>query len=211
MQLDHFFILTEKFAPEATLLTDLGLIEGASNDHRGQGTANRRFFFSNTALELLYVRDAREADEGPARDLQFPARASNPDASPFGLVMRCDSDAGSPGFSGWRYQPEYFAHGTRFLVADNSVRLDEPLCICMPEDLHPGLPQVEQKKPFNEVTELRIHVPGDEPSAALKEISEVDGVIIKTGRQHLMEVAFGHEARQIKRDLRPGLPLVLSW
>jgi hypothetical protein len=53
MQLDHFFILTEKFAPEAKLLTDLGLVEGTSNSHPGQGAANRRFFFANTALELL--------------------------------------------------------------------------------------------------------------------------------------------------------------
>ena len=63
MRLDHFFILTEKSAPEAELLTEFGLIEGTSNDHPGQGTANRRFFFSNTTLELLYVRDANEADD----------------------------------------------------------------------------------------------------------------------------------------------------
>jgi hypothetical protein len=211
MQLDHFFILTDKFAPEATLLTDLGLIEGPSNNHPGQGTANRRFFFSNTALELLYVRDEREADEGPARDLQFPARASNPAASPFGLVMRCDGDSGSPGFTGWRYQPKYFARGTSFLVAENSVLLDEPLCICMPENLPSGAPQARQQKPFYEVTELRIHTPGDEPSAVLRQIAEVDGIRIETGRPHLMEIAFGHEARQVRRDLRPGLPLILYW
>jgi hypothetical protein len=187
------------------------LSEGTSNVHPGQGTANRRFFFSNTALELLYVRDAREADEGPARDLKFPARASNPDASPFGLVMRCDDDAGRPGFAGWRYQPKYFAPGTSFLVAENSVLLDEPLCICMPENLPSGAPQARQEQPFNELTELRIHIPGDEPSAALREIAELDGIRIKAGRPHLMELAFGHEARQERRDLRPRLPLILRW
>jgi len=47
----------------------MGLTEGTRNDHPGQGTANRRFFFSNTALELLYVSDANEAEEGNSKDM----------------------------------------------------------------------------------------------------------------------------------------------
>lgn len=55
MQLDHFFILTSPGAPEADALVQLGLIEGTSNAHPGQGTANRRFFFANTTIEFLYI------------------------------------------------------------------------------------------------------------------------------------------------------------
>jgi hypothetical protein len=51
--LDHFFILTEPGSPQADLVSGIGLKEGASNNHPGQGTANRRFFFSNSTLELL--------------------------------------------------------------------------------------------------------------------------------------------------------------
>ncbi len=45
IELDHFFILTDPGAPQAELLTEIGLVEGTPNDHPGQGTANRRFFF----------------------------------------------------------------------------------------------------------------------------------------------------------------------
>ena len=67
IELGQFFILVDPCASQADLLTELGLIKGTPNEHPGQGTANRRFILSNTALELLYVRDEDEALNGPAR------------------------------------------------------------------------------------------------------------------------------------------------
>ena len=88
LQLDHFFILTEAGAPQADFLVDIGMVEGTTNDHPGQGTANRRFFFENTALELLYIRDAEEAMNGPASRLRCVERGAASGASPFGIVVR---------------------------------------------------------------------------------------------------------------------------
>lgn len=211
MQLDHFFILTGEFAPEAELLADLGLTEGTTNDHPGQGTANRRFFFANAALELLYLRDADEARNGPGRGLRFPERASNPDASPFGLVMRSEGSLDGPPFAGWRYQPEYFDPGISFLVGENSELLEEPLCICMPDDPPAGSSQAQSEAPFTEVTALRLHVPGTEPSSVLSAVAQIESVQVLAGSPHLLEVGFGHEVVGKRRDLRPSLPLVICW
>ena len=211
MRLDHFFILTEKHAPEAELLIEAGFTEGTSNDHPGQGTANRRFFFFNTALELLYVREANEAEEGPGHGLRLSERVSNPVASPFGLIVRRNGDSQSPAFPGWFYQPMYFDAGVRFLVGENSERLEEPLCICMPESPPPGSSQSQSAAPFVEVTGLRLHVPVDEPSSVLQAIASIDGICIQTGSAHLLEVAFGHEGEGKQRDFRPRLPLIVRW
>ena len=211
MQLDHLFVLTDNLAPEADLLTDMGFVEGTSNSHPGQGTANRRFFFSNTALELLYVRDAKEANEGPGQGMRLPERASSPAASPFGFVLRCDNDADSPSFKGWRYQPDYFEPGISFLVAENSELLEEPLCICLPDDSPSRPSQVRSEMPFTEVTELRLHVPVDKPSTVLRAIGHVKGIQIQTSSPHLLEMVFGHETEQRRLDLRPRLPLVICW
>lgn len=211
MLLDHVFILTEKFAPEAELLTDLGFVEGTSNDHPGQGTANRRFFFTNAALELLYLRDAGECDDGPGQRLRLTARALNPDASPFGLVAKRDGNLDSPSFAGWRYQPEYFEPGVSFLVGENSEQLDEPLCVCMPDDLPSGSPQIQSKAPFEEITELRVHVPTVKPSPVLNTFARIEGVQIHTGISHLLELGFGDQAEGQRRDLRPNLPLIVRW
>jgi hypothetical protein len=53
MEIDHIYICTEKNAPAGDLLVEFGLLEGSSNTHPGQGTANRRFYFHNLMLELL--------------------------------------------------------------------------------------------------------------------------------------------------------------
>ena len=66
ISLHHFFLLTDKPDELAAKVAESGLIEGSSNDHPGQGTANRRFFFPGSAFEILYVRDAFEASNGPA-------------------------------------------------------------------------------------------------------------------------------------------------
>ncbi|MDJ0592016.1 MAG: hypothetical protein QNJ72_18845 [Pleurocapsa sp. MO_226.B13] len=55
IELDHLFICSQVNAPEIDRLLDLGLVEGSSNTHPGQGTANRRIFFANLMLELAWV------------------------------------------------------------------------------------------------------------------------------------------------------------
>ena len=61
VELDLLFICLSRGAPEAKFLTRFGLIEGPRNVHPGKGTANRRFFFENAILELLWVEDPSEA------------------------------------------------------------------------------------------------------------------------------------------------------
>ena len=58
IELDHLFVCTAPGAPEAEELVRFGLREGPPNRHPGQGTANRRFAFANTMIELLWVSDA---------------------------------------------------------------------------------------------------------------------------------------------------------
>ena len=53
LQLDHVFILVELEAEVADCLLEQGFREGPSNTHPGQGTTNRRFYFSNGMLEFI--------------------------------------------------------------------------------------------------------------------------------------------------------------
>ncbi len=210
MQLDHFFILTEPPGAQASLLAEIGLVEGAPNEHPGQGTANRRFFFSNGFLELLYVQNALEAETGPGSRLRLPQRVADPAASPFGLILRGVADVDPP-FAGWRYQPDYFGPERCFLIGENSECLAEPLCIYMPFELPPRPPQPQPGMPFTTVTGLRLHLPVAQPSTVLKAVGLVRGVSVLTGDDHLLEVIFNHQAKNRFRDLRPALPLIIRW
>ena len=211
MELDHFFILTEPGAPQAELLLEIGLVEGTPNDHPGQGTANRRFFFSNAMLELGYIRDAKEAVEGSGARLRFAERVAKPNASPFGLILRPSHGSTDLPFEGWRYDPDYLGPEHYFLIGDNSELLEEPMCVYLPfVPPSPGS-QPLSGDPFEVVTELRISVPVVRPSPVLETISEVKHISLRLNAPHLLEVVFNDEQRRQKADLRPNLPLVIHW
>lgn len=61
MEVDHIFICVQSGAPEAETLKKFGLTEGSSNKHPGQGTQNRRFFFKNSFIELIFLNNPEEA------------------------------------------------------------------------------------------------------------------------------------------------------
>jgi Glyoxalase-like domain len=77
--LDHAFIACAAGAPEADALLRLGFVEGSSNTHPGQGTANRRFFFDNFMLELLWISDPAEAQSERTRRTRLWERCEQRD------------------------------------------------------------------------------------------------------------------------------------
>jgi len=211
IELDHFLVIVEPGAPEANRLTDIGLVEGTSNDHPGQGTANRRFFFSNWGLELAYIRDAEEALNGKASGLRIAERAADHNASPFGLIVHRTSDDARDPFPGWHYYPEYFSEDKYFLVGVNSDVLEEPLCICMPIMAAARPVQPPQAESFERVTEIIIGVPVDQPSDVLQTFAECDGVSLRIGEPHCMEIVFKDAEQGRSKNLKPDLPLIIRW
>jgi hypothetical protein len=70
IELDYLFVCAARGAPEAEELVRFGLREGPPDQHPGQGTANRRFAFSNAMIEFLWVSAAQEVQsEDPRRTL----------------------------------------------------------------------------------------------------------------------------------------------
>jgi hypothetical protein len=209
--LDHFFILTEPGSPQAVLVSGIGLKEGTSNNHPGQGTANRRFFFSNSTLELLYVSDMEEAENGRARRLRFAERVTNTNASPFGLIVRTVEGSTDIPFPSWKYCPEYFKDDQCFLVGENSDLLEETLCIYMTGNLPDHKSQQHPENAGWTMTELRISVPVTKPSSTLEAVAKCKAVTLQLGEPHGMELIFNEEQDGQKKDMRPELPLIVRW
>lgn len=208
--LDHMFIMVAPGAHVANSLSAIGMVEGSSNSHPGQGTANRRFYFDNGMLELLYIRDSEEARKGPARDLHFVERTTLPEASPFGLIIHAgqESEKLRP-FDGWTYQPEYFPKGWGFHVANNSSNVCEPLCIFVPfynAELKPEKPGGGE---FVTITKVIITTPSI--SQTLSIMNSVEGLSIEEGDEHLMSLEFNHGKKGDRKDMRPDIPLIVNW
>jgi hypothetical protein len=211
LQLDHFFILTDAGAPQAARLAALGMQEGEPNEHPGQGTANRRFFFANAMLELLYVRDKREAIGGPGRKLGIVARAEDPKASPFGLVLRGSPDGPAPALPGWDYYPDYLSDGRSLRIGQNSELLAEPLCVVLPADFATSSSSRPQSRSFSCVTGIRIGTPVTRPSEVLESMAALALVSFRLAAPHGMELTFNHGVQNRAADLRPHLPLRVRW
>jgi hypothetical protein len=222
LTLDHFFILVEPEAKVVNLLLELGLEESFSRDHPGQGTSNRCFSFSNSKLELLWLRDEQEANNGPANGLRFPDRLTNKEASPFGLIFKRaatvidnkkeSGDLAMP-FNGWRYQPDYFPAPMSFHVGNNSENLIEPLCIYVPfmESVEKAVDLVIEKGKFKSISHVHIRVQADSLSPELLIASQSEGLSVECGAEHLMEVTFDQKICGLSKDLRPDIPLILHW
>lgn len=214
-ELDHVFVCTDVGAPEAEVLVDFGLSEGTANRHPGQGTANRRFFFQNAMIELVFVVDSAEAASGLVRRTGLFERWKGRDsgASPFGICLRPGSyQASGPPFPAWEYKPPYFSSPA--YLGTNSELIPEPLIVYLPFARRPAPSEqpLEHRTGFRELTAVRIQGPTMEhPSAELEALARTGLVELAPEEVHRMEIGFDGETQGRSTDFSPVLPLTLRW
>ncbi|WP_085099793.1 hypothetical protein [Desulfovibrio gilichinskyi] len=146
METDHIFIKAKHNAPEAELLKKIGLNKGSSNQHAGQGTANRRFFFKNFCLELLFVEKIDECQNETTNQLHlFERLTSNSlDIAPFGICFRPTSqDESAAPFPCRDYKPRYLPTSLNIDVAP--INLAEPMWFYLSFSKHPDEPPAESR------------------------------------------------------------------
>ena len=215
LELDHVFILVKSEARVADLLIAKGFEEGTRNIHPGQGTSNRRFFFGKVMLEFIWVRDAKEAENGAGRDLLFPERDTNPAASPFGVILRqkdgVNLETSEMPFDGWSYQPTYFEPPNAFHVGANSTNIFEPLCIYVPFSLPKSLVNKGKINSSFAISNVCIHIPSADRNEVLEALDRADRLSIQYGKEHLMEMVLNNRQTECIADFRPQIPLIMYW
>lgn len=220
MEIDHIYICTESKAPAGDSLVEYGLIEGSSNTHPGQGTANRRFYFHNLMLELLWVENIEEVKSERTKPMRLYERCllNANTISPFGIAFRPTEgkDEAIP-FPAWDYHPIYLPEHLKIQVADNTP-LSEPmyfyLFFARRQDKVPfeRREPMEHKVPLREVTSVKIHVNQDNAlSNAAFILNKVQGISIENDKEHLLELEFDNGRLNQSKDFRPKLPLLIKW
>ncbi|MEX0676911.1 MAG: VOC family protein [Pirellulales bacterium] len=222
-ELDHFFICTSRGAPEVEQLARFGLAEGAPNRHPGQGTANRRFFFENAFLELLWVEDPTETQSALVRRTGLWERWSNrcDGASPFGVCLRSagTEPSGAP-FATWEYRPPYLPAPLVIHMSASSQISQSPLLFYIAFGRRPDADDPSRRQPLKHpaglraITRLEIAVPmGSQSHPPEQEALEqqCSDVRVVGGSGHLVEVSFDGRKLGQTADFRPALPLVFHW
>jgi hypothetical protein len=220
-ELDHILIYTSDGAPEAVRLAGLGLAEGAANTHPGQGTANRRFFFHNAYLELLWVCAEGEARSEEVRPTRLWDRWSGRggDACPFGFCFRPGTpNAVDPPFPAWEYRPSYLPKPLCIHIGSNVDLLTEPmlcyLAFAQRPDRHPQVKRepLEHAAGLCELTRMECVSPhAENASPTLRMAVKAGSIRLRAGTDYLVELGFDGERQGKRADCRPELPVVISW
>ena len=150
MIVDHIFIFSQNQGGDAEELLDFGLAEGSSRIHQGQGTTNRKFYFENFFLEILWVHDTSEI-QSPVTSVTGLWERSNfkeNNHSPFGLCL--DNTGGTEALfqNSQKYQPAYFPEGMHVDFINSKENKDLPWLF--------RLPMKGPKKPTTEPTNHRL-------------------------------------------------------
>jgi hypothetical protein len=200
-------------APEGDALLRLGFVEGSSNTHPGQGTANRRFYFDNFMLELVWVADPGEARSERTRRTRLWERCERQDrqVSPFGIIFRSTgTPPAPPPFATWSYTPMYLPPGLAMQVAEGTT-LYEPELFYLPFLRRPSArhPEpVEHAPLIRRICGLSVGLRGRDVLSTASRCVERDHLVSYfEAPQPLLEIVFeGPPGMRI--DLRPELPLV---
>ena len=211
--LDHVFITCEVGAPEADVLLAQGFVEGSGNVHPGQGTANRRFFFSNFMIELLWVCDPTEATGNAVLSTGLWERWSRrgEGASRFGIVYGGTATPGSsPLLATQSYFPAYLPTGLNIEIVCG-LQSAEPAIFWMPwlgADRRNRREPIDHAASIREITGVAIGVPNpDALSQAARRLCEPGLLGYFRSAAPILEIRFrSHEEQSI--DCRPRLPLV---
>jgi len=207
--LDHVFICCSKDAPEAHALSELGLVEGSGNRHPGQGTANRRFFFSNGYLELLWVSDRDEACGPDTKDTRLWERWSlrKEGVCPFGIVFRTE-DSRLP-FDTWSYTPQYLPKGSSTQFA-RQVPLTEPeLAFLFSEAKVQRQEPMDHELPIREMSKVIFRLPSIAALSKPATAAQHEGLLaFAEGPEYELELNFVSD-QPFHFNLRPTMPLVL--
>jgi hypothetical protein len=213
LALDHAFIMCSRGAPEGDSLVARGFVEGSRNVHPGQGTANRRFFFENFMLELLWVDDPQEAQNEKTRRTRLWERWQGRDKgiSPFGILFCAENDVGAPApFPTWSYHPRYLPPGVAIEIADGT-RLEEPELFYIPS-MQRGRPRsIEPSShalPIKHILGVAVGLSGVEKLSAVSRSAQDAGLLrYRESSGPMLEIAFASVSSN-SVDLRPALPVL---
>jgi len=215
MQIDHLFIRARAGAPEAALLQSFGLVEGSGNSHSGQGTENRRFFFHDAFLELLWIADDDEVRSARTSPTLLAERlADGSPACPFGVCWRPAGDDATAPFPCWNYTPSYLPPGMQIGIGAD-VPASEPMWFFLPKGVAPSAYPEARRQPLDHaagvktITSVTLTLPPQALSAPAKASGSGTQLTLLEGDAYLMEIYFDHGARGQTHDCRPALPLVL--
>jgi glyoxalase-like protein len=228
--LDHVWIVASPGAPERKLLEDAGFtIAAKQNRHEGQGTSSITVEFINGYLELIWVDDAVPGSPVVLEKFRNRAQWRTSGWSPIGIGLHRVGDDQDPlPWPSWKipaaaWLPEGSAmemltprdnpKGPSVFVTPKVIAVDEDRNRKIASGSSKEAEDFRHKNGAKRLTSVRVVAPSPESLAGLPvdDLREKVGVTSAVGGEWVLEVTLDGHAKHQKRDLRPGLPLVVMY
>jgi len=214
MQIDHIFIFTQDGGKVADELVEFGFTEGSSRVHIGQGTTNRKFYFEDFFLEILWVHNEDEIKSEATKHTGLWKRAQlQPSISPFGLCLVHTDETNRLFENAFQYQPAYFPTGLKIDVLNHQDNLHLPWTFRLPFK-GPKKNNSEPKNHRNKIQQLTLAefdiVNFDKSNDYLKIFSEEENIQFRSSENHHLTLTFDHHKKR-KKKLFKTLNLTIQY
>ncbi|MBL1419847.1 MAG: VOC family protein [Alphaproteobacteria bacterium] len=221
MKIDHLLICVDAPEKKVKILTDFGLIEGEPNSHFGQGTSNRRFYFDNIYLELLYIDDLKAAQSALTKPTKIYQRflPKTSKISPFAVCFYADDPKKNNKkfdinkFDNWAYKPKYLPSPLKIDILEAPI--SEPMYFFLDfisNASHKKHKEFKHKIGFKNVTNIKYLTPNHHLDSAIKTyISEHNLLEYIANDTHVFHLEFDKGMQGKTHDFQPDLPLIFSW
>lgn len=214
MSIDHIFIFTDDKGKIADDLVQFGWTEGSSRIHGGQGTTNRKFYFDNFFLEILWVHNEEEFTSEKTMSMGLWQRAAYKTSgySPFGLCL-VNTDDTDPIFKdAFPYQPEYFPSGMEIEILKNETHPDLPWIFRLPfkgQKKHQNEPTAH-KNGTTVLTNAVFEIESESENSFLKYFKNQDQIQFKESPNQWLNLIFD-KGKQGKKQVFEKLRLTIIY
>ncbi len=214
MDIDHIYLLTKDGGLVADQLVALGLREGSNRVHAGQGTANRKFYFENFFLEVLWIHDEAEVQSERVKPIGLWQRTAH-DAervSRFGLCLENAPETDAMFAEAEWYQPMYFPEGMQIAYLQHTENLSLPWTFRLPfkSERKPGAEPTDHPNGMRRLTKAVFEYvgSGDEPFVGW--FREDATLQFRPSRRIWLHLTFDG-AQQGKRAVLEAMSLGVRW
>ena len=128
MKPNHVFIFCDNHDEVATEFIEFGFLEGSNRIHPNQGTQNRKFYFDDFYIEILWVHDIKEVTNkltSPTR-LYERSKYNINGTSPFGLCVNYSTQDDKLFQNSLDYKPTYLPQNMTIEVLPNEDSMTLP-------------------------------------------------------------------------------------
>lgn len=221
LEINHLVICVDEPEKIVQIFKDFGLTEGEPNSHFGQGTSNKRFFFANIYIELLYLNDPAAAQSSTTKPTKLYDRFMNisGNASPFGVCFYPSGGTKSGAkfnikdFKTKDYFPKFLPSPLKMTLFN--APLTEPMYFFL--DFISNTSREKHQKfkheiGFKKITAIQYLTPNHKLDSKIKNyISEHSLINYIANDEYIMQLEFDGGTQGKTHDFRPEMPLIFNW